>query len=106
MCNICEKTFPEDKLTEIDELWLCKKHLKLYNKSSWVLFKTATSDPENPVEGVKLYNQQQVLRDYGFYTYIKSTYEEDLDAEKIYTTIYLYCRDEDIEKINKKKGLN
>ena len=103
MCNICEKTFSEDSLTEINDLWLCKKHLKLYKISKWTLFKTATSDPENPVEGVKLYNLQQELRDYGFYSYIKSSYEEDLEAEKIYTTIFLYCRDVDIEKINKKK---
>jgi hypothetical protein len=103
MCNICEKTFNEDKLTEINELWLCKKHLKLYNNSSWVLYKKATSDPEDPVEGIKLYNHQQELRDFGFYSFLKSSYEEN--DGKIFTTIALYCRSEDLENLVKKKSL-
>ncbi len=103
MCNICEKTFPENKLEEVNDLWLCSKDLKIYNKSKWVLFKKATSDPENPVNGIELYELAQKLKDYSIPSYIKSEYQEDIEFKKIFTTISLFCRDEDLEKINKKQ---
>ena len=88
ICSICDQNFSENKLFEIDDLFLCKNDFKFYKNHSWKISETGKSSPNNPEQALYIQNKKDHFKELGIRSFIKVHYER-VDNE-IITSFFLY----------------
>lgn len=89
ICAICNETFEDAFIYEIDSLTFCSTHFFLYKNKSWEIVNTVECSVDNEIESVKLYEEKERLyREESTLGFLKPSYEQR--GDKIITILDHY----------------
>ena len=75
-CSICDEVFYDFRLREIDSLFLCPKHVKLYKNSQFYEFACCESTADNPNNALFAQELKDSINKSGKLSFIRSNYIE------------------------------
>lgn len=101
-CAICENSFCKTCLKHHENLHFCFDHYELYMKENWTKISTVKANPNNPDEGIQLYQLKgEVWSKKDMPTYIVTHYKINFDNDFIESYVMLFGKEEDEEFLKK-----
>ena len=93
-CNICDDPFCEKCYLISKGRCLCHSHFKIFKDSRWVETLRSNSSPQNPQNGIVLYEfKKEIYRSFEIPTFLDIYYSDT--SHGIESTNILYSREED-----------
>lgn len=100
ICSICEEEFCAQCLKEIDKVYLCPEHLKLYVSHKWTPITNQKTTPDTPESGVYIYNYKKEMWDKSKTpSFILNEYKINMEEDFVETYVQLHVKEEDAPKI-------
>lgn len=103
LCAVCSKTLCEECASEAENLYFCSEHFQTYLESEWISLTNIKTTPDNPTEGVALYEFKDTLWNKEHVpTFIVTHYRINIESDFIESYVQLHVRKEDEEVLKEK----
>lgn len=103
LCAVCSKTLCEECASEAENLYFCSEHFQTYLENEWTSLTNIKTTPDNPSEGVALYEfkdnlwvREQVP------TFIVTHYRINIENDFIESYVQLHVRKDDEDMLKEK----
>jgi hypothetical protein len=95
-CSICKLALCEDCVRDDENIYFCQDHFQLYLQSDWVELETVTTTPNNPEEGMYLYEfKEKIWKENKTPTFVTTHYKIDVENDHIESEVKLMARKEE-----------
>ncbi|EQC42910.1 hypothetical protein M899_0082 [Bacteriovorax sp. BSW11_IV] len=100
ICSICEQEFCAQCLKEMDKVYLCPEHFKLYTQNKWIPITNEKTTPDTPQNGVYIYNYKKNIWDKDkIPSYILNEYKINMEGDFVETYVQLHVIEDDAPKL-------
>ncbi len=103
LCAVCSKTLCEECASEAENLYFCSEHFQTYLESEWISLTNIKTTPDNPSEGVALYEfKDNLWAKEQVPTFIVTHYRINIENDFIESYVQLHVRKDDEEVLKEK----
>lgn len=101
-CAICLGSFCETCIKNHETLMFCPTHYKVFLEHKWQDIQTVKTTPNNPHDGVQLYEYKKELwTNEEIPAYVMTHYKLNYEGDYIESYIMLFVRDIDVDRVAK-----
>ena len=102
-CSICKSALCENCVREDENIYFCAEHFRLYLNEDWVELETVFTTPNNPEDGMYIYEfHERMWTEDQTPTFITTHYKIDVELDHIESEVKLMVRKEEKDLLKKK----
>ncbi len=103
LCAVCSKTLCEECASEAENLYFCSEHFQTYLEHEWISLTNIKTTPDNPSEGVALYEfKDKLWSSEHVPTFIVTHYRINIENDFIESYVQLHVRKDDEDMLKEK----
>ena len=103
LCAVCSKCLCDECSSGAENLYFCSDHFQTYIDHEWVTLTNIKTTPDNPTQGIALYQFRDDLWNKSeIPTFIVTHYRINIENDYIESYVQLHVRKEDQEVLSEK----